>query len=103
MCKWGWVGHGLLLALCALDALAQVNTKPVQILSKTTREVEEYNVLKTDNNVRQGPYVRYRQAGYNAIAVMESGAYNAGVKEGEWRTFSQEIPNSHSTDPGKEW
>jgi len=74
------------------SAVAQVETKSVQVLTRTTGEVEEYSVLKADNSVRQGKYVRYRQAGFNGIAILESGIYEKGAKEGEWRIFSQERP-----------
>lgn len=90
--NWGRVGQGILLTFWVLPALAQIETKPVQAMSQKTGEIEEYNVLKTDNSVRQGNYVRYRQAGFNGIAVLESGGYNKGMKEGEWRTFSEERP-----------
>lgn len=82
----------LLLLTTVKEAAAQAKTKPVQ-----TRDgkgvVEEYSVLATDKTIRQGSYVRYRPAGPLAgVAVIAAGAYENGLKEGEWRTFSEFYP-----------
>jgi hypothetical protein len=79
------------LLLPAWPVLAQVETKPIQVRT-FEGEVEEYNVLVTDKKVRQGSYVRYRPMTFAGLAVMEAGGYDHGLKEGEWRVFSQERP-----------
>ena len=79
------------LLLPVWPAFAQVETKPVQVRT-FEGEVEEYNVLVTDKKVRQGAYVRYRPMTFAGIAIMEAGSYDHGMKEGEWRVFSQDRP-----------
>ena len=81
-----------LLLQSACPAVAQVETKPVQVQKYGVGEVEEFNVLKTDKNVRHGSYVRYLPATFTGVAVFEAGSYDHGQREGEWRTFSEEKP-----------
>ena len=80
-----------LLQLQARVAAAQPETKPVQV-RKQNFEVEEYSVLLADKNVRQGTYVRYLPNSFIGVAIFEAGSYDHGLKEGEWRVFSQERP-----------
>jgi hypothetical protein len=80
-----------LLVLGRQPARAQGETKPVQVRT-FEGEVEEFNVLATDKKVRQGPYVRYRPNTFSGLAVLESGSYDHGLKEGEWCTFASERP-----------
>ncbi|GAB3572619.1 hypothetical protein GCM10027345_04070 [Hymenobacter daeguensis] len=55
--------------------------------------VEEYSVLKSDKSVRQGSYIRYRPMGrFRGVAVFETGTFEKGLREGEWRCFSDEYP-----------
>ena len=80
-----------------VTAVAQAETNPVQLRNHDSGEVEEFNVLKSDNHVRQGPYVRYRQTvsiveKTSLITLFETGNYELGRKEGEWRTFSAVKP-----------
>lgn len=74
-----------------LTALAQAETKPVQVRT-FEGEVEEYSVLATDKKVRQGPYVRYRAASIAGLVVFEAGNYDHGLKEGEWSQFAKDRP-----------
>ena len=76
------------LLLVSHKGLAQPETLPVQTRSRFG-VVEEYSVLKTDKMVRQGSYVRYHLAG---LAVYEAGSYERGLREGEWRSFSEYYP-----------
>lgn len=55
---------------------------------------EEYYVLKSDEEVRHGTYVKYRNA-IGGIQIVESGEYSNGQKTGVWRTFHR--PNSKGT------
>lgn len=50
---------------------------------------QEFNVLNADKTVRHGSYVKYRliSGPQNVIALLETGNYERGHKEGEWRTF----------------
>ena len=81
----------VLLQLPIADAWAQVETKPVQVRT-FEGDVEEYSVLANNRKVRQGAYVRYRPATFAGLVVFEAGSYEQGLKEGEWRVFSQDRP-----------
>jgi antitoxin component YwqK of YwqJK toxin-antitoxin module len=82
----------LLLGLTIGCAFAQTETEPVQVRNEYG-VLEEYSVLKSDKSVRQGSYVRYHPAGpLNGVAVYETGTYERGLKEGEWRCFSELYP-----------
>ena len=78
---------GLPVATLA-TASAQNDTELVQVHSKLGI-TEEFSVLKTDKTVRQGSHVKYRLVvgPRNLIALLETGNYERGHKEGEWRTF----------------
>ncbi|MBF9140946.1 toxin-antitoxin system YwqK family antitoxin [Hymenobacter properus] len=64
----------------------------MQTQQYNTGAVEEFNVLKTDKKVRHGTYVRYLPRTFAGVVVLETGSYDHGQKEGEWRTFSEERP-----------
>lgn len=51
--------------------------------------IEEYNVLKTDKNIKHGTYVKYRQS-FGQYVIIESGSYLNGEKNGQWETFYNE-------------
>jgi antitoxin component YwqK of YwqJK toxin-antitoxin module len=72
----------------ALTASAQSETEPVSLGGKYNAS-EEFSVLKADHTTRQGPYVRYKVVSgpRNEISLAETGYYERGQKEGEWRTF----------------
>ena len=72
--------------------VAQEETEPVQVQSYSPREVEEFSELKTGKNIRQGAYVRYDPIVGQGLALFETGNYNHGHKEGEWRTYSRDEP-----------
>lgn len=86
--------HKLLLAIIALawgsaaSSFAQNETEPVQTQGNYGT-MEEYSVLKADKTVRQGSYAKYRivRGPRNLVAMLETGNYERGQKEGEWRTF----------------
>ena len=83
---------GVLGALAIGPAMAQVETSPVQVQKYSPREVEEFYELKTDKNVRHGTYVRYMPQPFNGMVLFETGSYDHGRKEGEWRMYSQDKP-----------
>jgi len=62
------------------------------VLRKRTGFVEEYYVLSTDNKIRSGTYVKYKN-GFSGISVLESGMYKNGKKDGPWE-FYYDVPNS---------
>ncbi|WP_201980121.1 toxin-antitoxin system YwqK family antitoxin [Hymenobacter rubidus] len=74
------------------EVLAQRETLSVQTKNRDG-VVEEYGVLNNNKTIRQGPYIRYRPLGrFAGVAVLEAGSYENGLKEGEWRSFSDEYP-----------
>lgn len=51
-------------------------------------DIEEYNVLKDNKNIKHGPYIRYRDMHpFGGIVMMESGNYSNGEKNGSWQYF----------------
>lgn len=86
---------GLALGLLLLNAsAARAQAETVKVLRQgTAGVVEEYSVLKSDESIRQGAYIRYRPLGGRAgVAVLEAGRYERGLREGEWRSFYEEYP-----------
>jgi len=77
-----------LSVVTAITASAQDDTELVQ-LHNQFGETEEFGVLKSNKTLRQGSYVKYRvvRGPSNSIALLETGKYERGYKEGEWRTF----------------
>jgi hypothetical protein len=69
-----------------------VFAQETKFVSKKTTTVdlidyfEEYYVLKSDPNFREGTYVRYR-GGWSGVVVLESGNYKNGDKVGLWETY----------------
>ncbi|MBO2011710.1 toxin-antitoxin system YwqK family antitoxin [Hymenobacter negativus] len=87
-----WYIHLIGLLLLNVAAKAQPQTEKV-LQQGTAGVVEEFSVLKADHTVRQGPYIRYRPlGGRTGVAVFEAGNYENGLKEGEWRCFSEDYP-----------
>ncbi|MGI4738258.1 MAG: toxin-antitoxin system YwqK family antitoxin [Janthinobacterium lividum] len=81
------------------NSIAQINqieTELVQLRPKNKagiyEPVEEFNVLKSNKDVRHGSYVKYWPVTTSLPRVLETGNYDYGLKEGEWRCFSQSRP-----------
>jgi antitoxin component YwqK of YwqJK toxin-antitoxin module len=83
-----FLASATLLLGTIITASAQNDIEPVLVRNKYG-ESEEFNVLKADKKVRQGAYAKYRivPGPRNEIAMQETGSYERGQKEGEWRTF----------------
>ena len=81
-----------LLLLNISSAVAQVQSIPEQIQKYGPREVEEFDVLKTDKKVRHGTYVRYMPQPFIGKVLFETGSYDHGRRQGEWRTYSTDKP-----------
>ena len=80
------------LMLSGLSASAQDELQEIQKRS-ATGVIEEFSVFKADKTMRQGAYVKYRPAGpLNGVIIFETGSYDHGQKDGEWRTFSEIFP-----------
>ena len=94
---------GLVMQCFCQKLAAQVETEPVQLRNQGKYgAVEEFSIMKTDKTIRQGPYVKYLPtAAYYAIGILETGNYEHGLKEGEWRCFSQKRPWNKLTSKGK--
>jgi hypothetical protein len=82
----------ILLVCSTFSALAQNETRPVQVKKYGTGEIEEYNVLVTDKKVRHGLYVQYLPSSFAGTVIFETGNYDHNLKQGEWRTFSRNKP-----------
>ncbi|MBO2011708.1 toxin-antitoxin system YwqK family antitoxin [Hymenobacter negativus] len=90
--KWNSKRLGWLVVLAqlpVLQALAQEEIERVQQKNEAG-QIEEFGVLKADKAVRQGPYIRYRMSGPMTGVVYEAGTYEHGLKQGEWRSFSEQ-------------
>lgn len=79
------------------ESIAQVETEPVQLRNKNKYgpfgPVEEFSVLKINKTVRHGSYVKYwPSTALSSFRILETGTYDQGLKEGEWRYFSQRRP-----------
>lgn len=88
---------GVLVLQCiGYKSIAQTNqieTEPVQLRPKNKaggyEPVEEFNVLKSNKEIRHGSYVKYWPG---IPRILETGSYDHGLKEGEWRYFSRSKP-----------
>ena len=82
----------LFVQLDCINAHAQLETKPIQRRNQRG-EIEEFSVLKSNHDVKQGTYARYRPPGpfpgMLNVVMLEVGQYENGLKEGEWRYFSE--------------
>jgi hypothetical protein len=47
---------------------------------------EEYYVLAGDKKIKHGPYVKYI-SGFTGFALIETGNYKNGEKDGVWQTL----------------
>ncbi|HMG90959.1 MAG TPA: energy transducer TonB [Chryseolinea sp.] len=62
-------------------------SQETKFVPKKGREFnEEYYVLASDNDVKEGTYVKYMN-GFGGIAVLESGSYKGGKKVGMWEYY----------------
>lgn len=74
-----------LLLSAALSSQAQT-TQPVIISQKSPAGREEYSVLTTDPQTRQGPYRHY--GGRKGAVLLEEGFYTAGQKDSLWTMYA---------------
>lgn len=56
-------------------------------LGRKIEFIEEYYVLKNDENIRHGTYVRYYTSAFGRIQILESGTYQNGQKTGLWEYY----------------
>jgi len=63
------------------------DTQPVTVSQRSPAGREEYNVLKTDAQTRQGAYRQY--GGRKGAVLLEEGFYAAGLKDSLWTTYSE--------------
>lgn len=69
--------------------------KNIPIISGPEPFKEEYYVLKSDESIRHGTYVKYRPA-KGGVLVLESGMYQNGEKNGLWESFYESSTASSS-------
>jgi antitoxin component YwqK of YwqJK toxin-antitoxin module len=65
-----------------------------------TEFIEEYYVLKSDESIRHGTYVKYRQT-FRGIQILESGSFQNGQKNGLWEYY-HDIPTKNTSNSIKE-
>lgn len=71
---------------------------PVNAISTGTPQgfVEEYYVLVSDETIRHGTYVKYRNGTF-AVQVLEAGNYQNGERHGTWEIYQDDVHNSLKT------
>jgi antitoxin component YwqK of YwqJK toxin-antitoxin module len=66
------------------------NSDPEKMKDPKNQFIEEYYVLKNDEDIRHGTYVKYRPAP-REIQLLESGRYQNGQKDGLWEYYHAPI------------